>query len=204
MIGFRIGDLNVYRVSEKSQTIVVRCHTTQDDQVRILKSLFRKFGRVTVSLRDGHYHVNCFLNNSFSFLFSKGDDAWKWIKDGKDLIVANFIEGYSDAEGNFILNQGKARFKIDSYDEKLLQWISSWLYSKNINNRFRRIYKMGDVWNGKYPLNKDLWRLNINDMPSLNKFIRLMLPLLRHKKRLHDMVICRNNIRDRQLKKSNE
>lgn len=201
MVGFRIGDLNVYRVSEKSQTIVVRCHTTQNDQVYILKSLFDKFGRVTVSFKNGHYHVNCFLNNSFSFLFPKDDNAWKWIKDASDPVAKNFIAGYTDAEGNFILNQNRARFKIDSYDGKILKCISSWLYSKEINNRFRRIYKMSDVWNGRYPLNKDLWRLNINDMSSLDKFIRIISPLIRHKKRLQDMLICRNNIRIRQLKK---
>src|ERR1035437_8028699 len=49
MIGFRIGDLNVYRPSEKSQTIVVRCHTTQEDQVRIIDSLFEDFGKITTS-----------------------------------------------------------------------------------------------------------------------------------------------------------
>ena len=33
MLGFRLGDLNVYRPSEESETIVVRCHTTQQEQV---------------------------------------------------------------------------------------------------------------------------------------------------------------------------
>ncbi len=199
-IGFRIGDLNVYRPSEKSQTIVVRCHTTQDDQVEIMKSLFESFGKVSVSLNKGHYHVNCFLNNTFGFLLPKNSGAWEWLKND-DSLMPSFIAGYVDAEANFILNQGRARFKIDSYDVDILSFISSWLSSKGMNNPFRRIYKKGDVWKGKYPLNEDLWRLNINDMVSLEGFIRLMMPLLRHKKRLSDMKVCLKNINERKTKK---
>lgn len=201
MIGFRIGDLNVYRPSEKSQTIVVRCHTTQYDQIRVIKSLFKKYGQVTISLKNGHYHINCFLNHSFMFLLPKNETAWEWLKKATDKEVASFIAGYNDAEGNFVLNQNRARFKIDSYDKDLLEFISMWLSSKNINNKFRRIYKMGDVWNGKYPLNKDLWRLNINDMVSLERFIKLMMLIIRHKKRMRDMLICHNNIQTRQSRK---
>ena len=65
MIAFRIGDLNVYRPSLKSQTIVVRCHTTQVEQILIVESLFNDFGKVTTSLNNGHYHINFFLNNTF-------------------------------------------------------------------------------------------------------------------------------------------
>jgi len=200
MIAFRIGDLNVYRPSIKSQTIVVRCHTTQEDQIKIIKNMFGDFGKITTSLNNGHYHVNCFLNNTFNFLLSKKVDAWEWIKDHDDLIP-QFIAGYVDAEANFILNQKRARFKIDSYDVEILTFISEWLISKGINTRFRRIYKKGDIWKGNYPLNNDLWRLNINDMVSLRSFIKLLLPLIRHNKRKNDMEICLKNIQDRQNKK---
>jgi intein-encoded DNA endonuclease-like protein len=200
MIAFRIGDLNVYKPSTKSQTIVVRCHTTQVEQILIIKSLFKGFGRITTSLNNGHYHINCFLNNTFDFLLSKNTDAWQWLKNNDELIP-HFIAGYVDAEGNYILNQNRARFKVDSYDVEILTFISNWLISKGMNNRFRRIYKMGDIWKGNFPLNKDLWRLNINDMVSLQKFIELTLSLTRHKKRKADMKICLKNIKDRQNKK---
>lgn len=201
MIAFRIGDLNVYRPSDKSQTIVVRCHTTQEEQIRVIKSLFNKFGKITTSLNNGHYHINCFLNNTFDFLLSKDIDAWNWIRN-RDELIPYFIAGYVDAEGNYILNQKRARFKVDSYDYDVLLFISNWLISKGINTRFNRIYKMGDEWKGNFPLNKDLWRLNINDMVSLSKFIRLTLPLTRHKKRMKDMKICLKNIDNRQSKKN--
>jgi intein/homing endonuclease len=179
---------------------VVRCHTTQIDQITIIKSLFRDFGRVTTSLNNGHYHINCFLNNTFDFLLSKKVDSWEWLKDDDELVL-NFTAGYVDAEANFILNQNRARFKIDSYDVEILTFISEWLVSQGIQTRFRRIYKKGDIWKGNFPLNKDLWRLNINDMVSLLKFINLLLPLIRHKKRRKDMMICLKNIKDRQNKK---
>jgi len=200
MIAFRIGDLNVYRPSLKSQTIVVRCHTTQVEQILIVESLFNDFGKVTTSLNNGHYHINCFLNNTFDFLLSKGIDAWDWLR-GDDALVLCFIAGYVDAEANFILNQGRARFKVDSYDVEILTFISEWLVLKGIHTRFRRIYRKGDPWNGRFPLNKDLWRLNINDMVSLQKFIKLLLPLIKHKKRFSDMSLCLDNIEKRLKKK---
>ena len=200
MVAFRIGDLNVYRPSINSQTIVVRCHTTQKEQISIIKSLFDGFGKITISFNKGHYHINCFLNNTFMFLLTKDDSSWYWLKNNNDL-MPYFIAGYVDAEGNFILNQTRARFKIDSYDVGILTHISEWLTSLGINNKFRKIYTKGDPWNGTFPINEDLWRLNINDMVSLSRFIQLILPIAKHKKRISDMKICLKNINNRQNKK---
>ncbi len=198
MIGFRLGDLHVRRPSPDSETIVVQCHTTQKYQVDVIKSLFKKFGKVNASFnpKGNHFYVNCYLNNSFGFLFSKNENTWAWVKD-KSLLSLAFIAGYTDAEGNFILNQNRGRFKIDSYDFSILSWISSWLRSQDIPNKFRLIYKMGDKWNGRYPLNKDLWRLNINKANALYKFIESITPYLRHKQRINDARICLRNINNR-------
>src|SRR3989344_2375035 len=143
MIGFRIGDLNVYRVSENSETIVVRCHTTQREQVNVIKDLFSRFGRVDDSIRpNGHYYMNCFLNNSFKFLFPKDKSAWAWIQEPESRLA--FIAGYTDAEGNFIINQRRARFKIDSYDKDVLDTIAQWLNDIGILYKMRLIFKKGD------------------------------------------------------------
>ncbi|TSC70207.1 MAG: hypothetical protein CEO12_522 [Parcubacteria group bacterium Gr01-1014_46] len=200
MIGFRMGDLNVYKKSPDSYTIVVRCHTTQEQQVSVIKSLFSKFGKVTASHNDGHFQVNCFLNNSFSFLLKKDDSVWKWIKNIDDDIVAfSFISGYTDAEGNFIINQGKARFKIDSYDSSILNWMSRWLKKKGINNKLRIIYKKGEKIPSQSPFPKDLWRLNINDMKSLRLFILRLRFLLRHKTRILQANKSLSNIHNRKI-----
>ncbi len=37
MVGFRLGDLNVYRPNQNSETIVVRCHTTKKEQSYLIK-----------------------------------------------------------------------------------------------------------------------------------------------------------------------
>lgn len=184
MIGFRIGDLNVYQKSPNSYTVVVRCHTTQKQQVEVIKSIFDKFGRVSISLNNGHFQVNCFMNNSFSFLLKKDDSTWKWIINSDDNTVFNFIAGYIDAEGNFILNQGRARFKIDSYDASILKWISEFLKQKGIHNKLRIIYKAGEKVPSQNPFPKDLWRLNINGMNELQIFLEKLIPFLRHKTRL--------------------
>jgi len=199
MIGFRIGDLNVYRVSENSETVVVRCHTTQIEQVDVIKSLFSKFGRVDDSVRpNSHYYMNCFLNNSFKFLFPKDKSAWAWIQEPETRLA--FIAGYTDAEGNFIINQDRARFKIDSYDKDVLDTIAKWLKDVGIQYKMRLIFKSGDKQKiyGKIGIyHGDLWRLNINYAGDLKRFIFLINPFIRHSQRLHDMKLCIKNIEKR-------
>ncbi len=199
MIGFRIGDLNVYRVSENSETIVVRCHTTQIEQVGVMKNLFSKFGRVDDSVRpNGHYYMNCFLNNSFKFLLPKDKSSWAWIKEPATRLA--FIAGYTDAEGNFIINQGRARFKIDSYDKDVLDTIAQWLDDADISYKMRLIFKKGDkqkIYGKTGIYHGDLWRLNINYADSLKRFTLLTMPYLKHARRVSHAKTCLNNIQTR-------
>lgn len=198
-IGFRIGDLNVYRVSENSETIVVRCHTTQKDQIDVINSLFSRFGRVDDKIRpNGHCYTNCFLNNSFKFLFPKDRSAWVWIQESASRFA--FIAGYTDAEGNFIINQGRARFKLDSYDKEVLDDIAMWLDDAEIGYKMRLIYKKGDkqkIYNKVGIYHNNLWRLNINRAKDLREFISLISPFMRHRKRISDMDLCYKNIERR-------
>ena len=48
MIGFRLGDLNVYKTAPHSEVIVARCNTTNDTQANLLKRTFGKYGKVTI------------------------------------------------------------------------------------------------------------------------------------------------------------
>lgn len=195
MIGFRIGDLNVYKTSEKSELIVVRCHTTQKEQVDVIKKLFQKFGKVTISVRNGHFHANCFLNQTFHFLIPKD------FSDVSRKGFPAFVAGYTDAEGNFILNQNRARFKIDSYDFHVLNSITEWLHVKGIQYKLRQIARKGDlqyIRGVKSKYNGDLWRLNINQAKSLKKFITKIIPFLKHRKRIKDARISLENIISRE------
>ncbi len=201
LIGFRLGDLNVYQTSERSELIVVRCNTTQQAQVKLITDLFSSYGKVTLSRGSYSTNINCFLNTSFSFLLPKSTEIPEWLGLNK-LTSAAFTAGYIDAEGNFILNQGKARLKIDSYDKEVLHWISNWLNKQGINVKIRRIAKLGDIQKGSMLFNKDLWRLNINDAPSLLRFISIVKPFIKHETRLKHIMICEDNIKQRTLKRT--
>lgn len=196
LIGFRIGDLNAYMRGKKSETIVVRCHSTDENQIKLMKYLFSKYGQVTVSKSKYGSHINCFLNKSFLFLLIKNDNVETWIIKNHKYSSA-FAAGYIDAEGNFILNQGRARFKVDSYDKKILKWMHEWLIDNKINSKFRLIAKKGESRGNGIVFNDNLWRVNVNDKFSMLKFINLIYPHIKHKKRKKDILLMKKNINKR-------
>jgi len=196
ILGFRLGDLNVYQTTKVSPLIIVRCHTTQKVQVELIESLFSQYGKVTISQSQYGININCFLNRSFSFLLNKIKNVPKWVKNNEKTSFA-FIAGYIDAEGNFLLNQAKARFKVDSYDVGILTWIAHWLRKQEIKTKLRCINKAGELRRNGAKFKHDLWRLNINEAFSLLNFIKKIRPFIRHKTRLEKMVICERNIRQR-------
>lgn len=197
LCGFAWGDLNVYRPSENGVTLVVRCHTTQIDQVRVMKECFGAYGHVTVSKSSHGFHVNVYLDaDSFSFLI-KQYEMPRWIK-GKAGWA--FIAGYNDAEGNFILNQKRGRMKIDSYDYWILRWCHQFLNAQGIMAKLRKIALAGEKQNATMRYQHDLWRLNVNEAHALYKTIKNLLPYTRHKKRKRDMLMCMTNITKRKLR----
>jgi len=192
LLGFRLGDLNVYKPKGNSKILVVRCHTTIQEQARLIKSLFEKYGGVKIcnSLKNG-FTINCFVDDSFQFLYSKNLPSWVF----KDRITAiSFIAGYTDAEGSFGLNQGKGRFKMDAYDYEILREINSFLARNKILTKFYCIARKDtfSVSNGIW--NDNLWRLNVNVAGSLEEFIITILPYLKHKARIKDAKRVLNNI----------
>lgn len=193
ILGFRLGDLNVYQRGKNSETIVARCNTTTKEQTDLISRLFAKYGKVTVSIGEKYITVNCFLNNSFSFLLLKNYPVPEWVNKNTK-IGFSFVAGYSDAEGNFILNQGKARFKIDSYDKFILFWISEFLQKQHIEHKLRQIAAKGDFQPPRYKYNGDLWRLNINRAPDLLRFITKINPFIIHGIQRKRMITCRDNI----------
>lgn len=196
VLGFRLGDLNVYQTSSRSDLIIVRCHTSQSVQVDLMKVLFSTYGRITVSDSIYGYNINCYLNKTFAFLLPKHRKIPKWITEVEGA-PWSFIAGYVDAEGYFGLNQFKARFKIDSYDIYILQGIVYILQKWSIDVKFRQIATQGQPQYSAGIFHKDLWRLDINEARSLLSFIQRVSPYIKHKKRKTDMIKCQNNIQDR-------
>jgi len=194
LIGFRIGDLRVYKTNKHAETVIVQCHTTCDNQIKLIKELFGRYGKVTLTnLKNNSTDINCFLNKSFEFLLPKKDNIENWIyRDSKNF--CGFMAGYIDTEGNFIINQGRARFKIDSYDKNVLKKIHRWLNENGVRSKFRKIGKKGELRPEGYCFNKDLWRLNVNEANSLSRFINFIKPFILHKKRLKDINLCSRNI----------
>lgn len=196
IMGFRIGDLNVYRPSANSNILVVRTNTTCVDQIDLITQMFGAYGGVRVSPGSVIKTVNCFVDKSFDFLLPKPYFPESWITDNLQNSLA-FMAGYIDAEGNFAINQGRARFKLDSFDDYLLVWIHDWLTKQSIKSKLRLIAKKGSArYSGGY-WNSDLWRLNINEAQSLSLFCQQLAPYLRHKKRVADMKLCLINITKR-------
>lgn len=197
LIGFRLGDLSVNKTSNRSDVIIVRCHTTQMIQVNLIKQLFTSYGHVTVSNGKYGHNVNCYVNGTFDFLLPKKDFVPKEIEQ-TDACIWSFIAGYVDAEGSFGINQGRARFKIDSYDMQILAWIQSKFEQFSIRGKFRLIAKENQPQYHIGIFHKDLWRLEINEAQSLYRFICLIKLYLQHKKRKADINMCLDNLMKRQ------
>lgn len=199
LIGFRLGDLNVYKPSKYSETVVIRCHTTSFAQVILIKELFSKYGRVKTARGKYGYTINCFVDLSFDFLLHKQDSIEEWITLSPSTSLA-FMAGYIDAEGTFQINQGRARFALSTCDKNILYWIHTFLISLGIKSIYKKINNKGDKSIGKYLFNFDVWRVNVNDSISISKLIFLIGPLLRHKKRLDDLGKAKYNIETRKTK----
>lgn len=203
IIGFRLGDLNVYAPSKFSETVVVRCHSTVEEQIRLTKELFKTYGRITISLAANgkNRHINCFLNNSFEFLLPKYTQPirqWVWSTEERGWA---FTAGYIDAEGSFKLNQGRARFKLDSYDTTAVRDIYRFLCNHSIRAKRRCIQRLGSKRKDGTSWSHDLWRLNVNEALSLETFITILRPFLRHRHRIQDAEHMLKNIEERRKKK---
>lgn len=206
MMGFRLGDLNVYQTSEKSEVVIVRCHTTQQDQVDIMTELFSEYGQVSInkSIINGSFNINCFLNYSFSFLLPKSDIVEEWIAANNKYSTC-FAAGYIDAEANIGVYDGRARFKIDSYDKNTIHWFYDWFKNNEIQcPKPTQIGKKNQVYNKikGHKYNKDLWRIRVSEKQSLEKLLTIIKPFLKHKKRISDLNKCLNNIDDRRNTKN--
>lgn len=195
LIGFRIGDLNVTQKSSRS-SIIVKSNTTHQAQVKLLKNLFSKYGPVWISQPKSSpsvYHFTASLNNSFSFLIPKHKTIPTWIlKPKKDLWP--FLAGYTDAEGSIGIYQGRAKFRIGSYDIGILQHITDALINYGIKVRLRLERPKNSRDRRGVTLRGNFWRMTVNDQYSLLRLFNGLLPYLKHGKRYKDLSKAKQNI----------
>ncbi|MEK6936136.1 MAG: methionine--tRNA ligase [Nanoarchaeota archaeon] len=195
MIGFRLGDLNVR--TNIGETIFIKSNTTKKEQLDLIEQVYGGYGHFRVSQGKNDYCVWCNLDKSFSFLLPKEDKMEDWILNNNDCFFS-FLAGYTDAEGNINVSQGRARFRIRTYDKNILFQLYNKLNSLGINTKFGIALKKGIHSGIKH--NKDCWGIFVNSKESLLELFRFLKPLLRHKKRFNDLVLAENNILERNKK----
>ncbi len=196
LIGFRIGDLNVVRRSSLS-SIIVKSNTTKVEQATLLKKLFSKYGPIWISRpksRLSVYHFTATLNDSFSFLLPKHTSIPVWIVRSKNLFLS-FLAGYSDAEGSIGIYDGRASFRIGSYDKIILNQIHELLIKYRIRNTIILETKAGKY--GNRVLNGDFYRVSIRDKMALKLCLSELLPYLKHKNRIKCARLALKNVHSR-------
>lgn len=199
IIGFRLGDLNVFKIRELIQ---VRCSTTKEAQIELIKNLFKKYGKVHIwKAKRGTYEIVALLNTSFDFLLPKEDRIENWIIQ-KDQHFLSYLAGYADAEGSYYLRKpnpkigkiGWGIFEIQTYDRYLLRSIYNKLKSYNVEAKFSLSRKGGYIDRRGIRTNKDCWRIVINKKQSLWNFIRLIEPYHKHKNKIQNLQSVKNNL----------
>lgn len=191
LIGFRLGDL---RVRKDFNLISIGCGTTKPVQIQLIKSLFNYYGPFWITQKDknGAFHIDCSLNPSFRFLLPKHNSIPKWILRSKRNFF-NFLAGYTDAEGNIGISQGRAKFRIRSYDTGILKDIHGKLRKLGIKSLFGLDKKAGIDKRGVVR-REDCWKVIVNERESLSKLFRFLKPLIKHKKRENDLLKAEKNV----------
>lgn len=126
LIGFARGDLNV---SLHGRGIRVKTATTHPEMVRLISTLFERYGNVRVmprlsNLTGYEWSVQVDLDSTFAFLLKYRNKMPPWIHRKPYLL--SFVAGFFDAEGSIWLNQTTTfacEISITNTDLELLQLI---------------------------------------------------------------------------------
>ena len=197
LIGLRLGDLHV---ELGNWAIRVRCTSTHQEQIDLVRGLFEKYGGIWVSeprARCGT-GITAHLNRSFDFLLPKNDEIEPWILDDKDLFAA-FWAGYLDAEGSFIVSGRRAYFKIDSGDIGILHQAWEKLMDLGLDFPQPKLIRPAGTWIHQFELSsrRDLWRLATEKKSTLIQLCDMVSPHLRHQNRVKCMKAVSANVESR-------
>ncbi len=199
LIGFRIGDLRVRKFYKNSETIIVDCGSTKNEQIDLIKNLFSPYGHIWISQpkHRNKRHIQCHLNESFSFLLNK--NAPKNVFNNQSYFFS-FLAGFTDAEGSIFISksQNQAHYSLGNYNLKLLQKIQSSLAKFNISSpKIAHSPRKGLLASHGYRYNHDYWTLVISKKTELINFFKLISPYLKHQNRIKQMKTAINNIEER-------
>jgi hypothetical protein len=157
--------------------------------VDLTERVFGPFGSVSYV----NHYLCASLDISFRFLREKyGEEIPAWIRGCE--ATAAFAAGYIDAEGSFAVYEGRARFKLDSYDRVVLTWLDEWCHGIGVSSKLRRVAQAGDPRPDQPPYGRDLWRVNANDALGIVRLIATLDPYMSHAQRRADAEKARDNI----------
>lgn len=198
LIGFRIGDLGVRKIYPNSKTITVASGSTIQEQIDLIKNLFKNYGVVRIkTTKNGKTNIWVGLNESFDFLLSK--KVPNWIEKSKETFFS-FLAGFSDAEGHIGINKNMAYYSLGNYDQKILFNIYYKLNLYGIKSRPPYPDKRKGKKNSEgYVYSKNYWQLRVSVKQDLMKLMKELKPFIKHKNRIKDLNIAISNIERRNL-----
>jgi len=209
LLGFRIGDLSVYKPNKTGKTIRIEGNSTKLSQIKLIKRIFGIYGHFkkykTPGFRgDEFWHSYCLVNNTFDFLLIKKKSVPHWILNNKKYFFP-FLAGYIDAEGCIKIygNKGcikQARFLLASYDKDILHQIRERLISIGIKCGRLRIASPKGYKNS---YNKDYYGFGIFSKNSLLRLFDNIQNYIKHPKRFQDLEKAKKNIEWRNKKFGN-
>lgn len=204
LIGFRLGDLNVY---QRKQVIVVRGSTTKPAQAALFERLFANYGGVkTTKAKRGTIEQCAYLDHSFDFLLPKRDKIEPWISKCSRCFLA-FFAGYFDAEGCAHLHKRQqgvsfGGFQIQSYDKNII--LQSWLCLSKLSVYCPRplmVKAAGYISSNGVRNNGDTWRISIFDKQSVWNLVHFLQTDMKHKDKLKRLAEIKQNIVERNVLK---
>src|SRR3989344_5569661 len=202
LIGFRIGDLNITKCGPQSETIIAKCATTKQGQLKLFKNLFALYGHIIEGkpTKDNKINIQANLNPSFSFLLDKSHDGYKWVFNNKDTFFS-FLAGFSDAEGSFFISEDKAVFALGNYNKILLAKIRKKLFELGIETPELSIYHSKGLRSSNgYINNGDYFTLHCSRKKYLLRILEEFKQYLKHPDKLKTMEKSLQNIIDRNKK----
>lgn len=191
LIGFRLGDLHVSK-KPHGETILIQSWSTKLEQNILISELFSDYRHLGIHQRIKHNKIDtgisCYLNQTFDFLLDKSDEIPPWIIVNKNYFYA-FLAGYTDAEGNFNVDHGFARFSISTYQQIIIKQIFQKLNQLNIicPPPYISVHE-GYVDKRGVSTNQNLWTLRLNKQDSIIKLYEAISSYLKHLKRIHDLL----------------
>jgi len=199
LIGFRIGDLGVRRIWPNSKTITVASGSTIQEQINLIKRLFRGYGKIWVKeAKNGKINIQVSLNESFSFLLNKEIPHWL-LKKKKHFFA--FLAGFTDAEGNIGLNNKMAYYNFGNCSLEILSQIKATLTKfkirvPNISTDKRK----GKPTTGGYFFSSNYHQLRINKKDDLTNLFRSLKGHIKHENKIKALNRAIENIEWRNIR----